>query len=103
MNPSQMPREINQSLSSDDPTWRARLSGRKNSVTPLDSQRNKQLPQPKRGIFFSSFRPQSISEDLYLHVITKYPVEGLILTRLIEEGEYQISSSGSGNPSQRMQ
>jgi hypothetical protein len=92
-----MPREINQNLSSDDPTWRARPSGRNNSDLHLSSQRNKQLPQSKRGIFFSSFRPQTISEDLYWHVISKYPVEGLILKKLIEDGEYQISSSGSKN------
>ena len=97
MNPSKMPREINRSLSSDDPTWRARPSGRNNSDILLCSQRKKHLPQLKYAIHSSQFRPQSISEDLYLHVITKYPVEGLILKKLIEEGEYQISSSGSVN------
>ena len=97
MNPSQMPREINRSLSSDNPTWRERPSGRKNSNTPLCRQRKNHLPQVKHAIHSSQFRPQCISEELYLHVITKYPVEGLILTKLIEQGEYQISSSGSMN------
>jgi hypothetical protein len=95
MNPSQMPWEINRSLSSDNPTWRARPSGRNNSDLLLSSQRKNHLPQLKHAIPSSQFRPQCISEDLYLHVITKYPVEGLILRKLIEQGEYQIFSSGS--------
>ena len=37
------------------------------------------------------------SEDLYWQGIAKYPLEGLILTNLIEQGEYQISSSGNRN------
>jgi len=102
MNPSQMPKEINRNLSSDNPTGRAWASGRKNSDLLLSSQLNNHLPQVKHAIYTSSFRPQYISEDLYLHVITKYPVEGLILTRLIENGEYQISSSSSVNPYKRM-
>ena len=97
MNPSQMIRESNQNLNTDNPTRRAWASGRNNSDLLLSSQRNKHLPQSKRAVFFSSFRPQKISEDLYLHVITKYPVEGLILKKLIEDGEYQISSSDSKN------
>ena len=97
MNPPQGTRERHQNLNPGNPTGRAWASGRNNSITPQGLLRNKHLPQTKRAIFLSSFRPQTISEDLYWHVIAKYPLEGLILTKLIEQGEYQISSSGDRN------
>ena len=97
MNPPQETRERHQNLNPGCPTERAWASGRNNSIPPQDLLQNKHLPQRKRAILLSSFRPQTISEDLYWHVIAKYPLEGLILTKLIEQGEYQISSSGYRN------
>jgi hypothetical protein len=97
MNPPQGTRERDQNLNPDNPTGRAWASGWNDLTTPYGSQRNKKLPQVKHTIRSSQFRPQTISEDLYWHVIAKYPLEGLILTKLIEQGEYQISSSGGRN------
>jgi hypothetical protein len=97
MNPPQKTRERHQNLNPDNPTGGAWASGRNNLTTPQGSQPNKKLPQLKHTIYGSQFRPQIISEDLYWHVIEKYPLEGLILTKLIEQGEYQISSSGYRN------
>jgi hypothetical protein len=97
MDAPQGTRERHQNLNPGCPTGWTWASGRNNSITPQDLLQNKHLPQTKRAMLLSSFRPQTISEDLYWHVIAKYPLEGLILTKLIEQGEYKISSSGGRN------
>ena len=86
MNPLQGTGERKQNLNPGSPTGWPWASGRKNFTTPHGSQRNKKLPPAKHTIGGSQFRPQTIFEDLCWHGIAKYPLEGLILTNLIEQG-----------------
>ena len=69
-----------------------------NPVRLLLNESCRHLPHWKPKIRYPAYRPRIIiSEELYHHLITEHPVEGLILKTLIEQGDYQISSSGRVN------
>ena len=64
-----------------------------NPVRPLLNESCWHLPRMKLKIQNPAYRPRIIiSEELYHHLMNEHPVEGLILIKLIEQGDYQISS-----------
>ena len=64
-----------------------------NPVRPLPKESSEPLPRWKPKIYDPAYRPRIIiSEELYHHLMNEHPVEGLILIKLIEQGDYQISS-----------
>ncbi len=87
------------------PGFPVRLGNKKtrgNPVLPFLNEPGRYLPRVKPKIRDSAYRPRTISEELYHHIITKYPVEGLILIKLIELGEYEMSPAGSPKPCQQV-